>query len=57
MEDKENSNFYMDDIYSQENTNKNNTLENDIKNFSELSHQLSAVKNYSTNQMSSIELS
>ena len=55
MEDKENSNFYMDDIYSQENTNKNNTLENDIKNFSELSHQLSAVKNYSTNQMSSIE--
>ena len=55
MEDKENNSFYMDDIYSQDNTNKNNTLVNDIKNFSELNHQLSAIKNNSTNQMSSIE--
>ena len=55
MEDKENNSFYIDDIYSQDNTNKNNTLVNDIKNFSELNHQLSAIKNNSTNQMSSIE--
>ena len=54
MEDIEN-NFYMDEILSQDNTNQNNTLKNEIKNYSELCHQLSTINNYSTNQTASIE--
>ena len=47
MEDKKNDNFYMDGIYNQDNINQNNSLENNLKNYSELSGQISTIQNTS----------